>query len=668
MAAENQMKIAEGVYWVGDINQKGSLHCNPYLIVDGDEAVLIDPGSILDFEQVYKNIQSIIPIENIKYVILSHQDPDLCSSVPLFEKNGGKFKVVTHWKTQSIVTFYGINSQYYIVDENDYKLTLNSGRELKIILTPYLHFAGSIATYDLQSKILFSSDLFGAVSEEWSLYAKEDYLDKMEVFHEHYMPSNEILRPVMQIFLNMEISMIAPQHGSIIAHDVKKYIRALQDLECGSFLNPIKKNLAESGGYLYICNLVLRRYAAVYGKEEVIDALKDLDVEINNETLEMIDYNYTGSMLGDVLFDHIYAKKGYNWILIIEPLVLRLSKEYGIEIPAAFNTVKKSELLLSRGNKQRSSENNQWNKMLGDAKDKITKDPVTNLYNYGFFKDYLAEGIKENILNYNPVLLAIRVDNMEKIRFSHGEEESNRLLINTATIIKTIKDENTIVFRLQGTEIACYILNATKEEATAFAEKIRNAVAISNAFIERTTVSIGLASLDEIEDKNTDKNFLFEEMNEIALYRLNIAENSGKNLVCSNSDAISTRERKGKVLIVGAGDVNNEAIRTLLENMKIKVFTAKDGEAAIRIAEQEVPNVIVSELILTQKDAFRVRESLLMRSRTKNIDFILISYLKNEDTVARALSLGIDHYIKKPYMLSELVGIVKLKIEGDANR
>ena len=45
-------KIAEGIYWVGGIGQDGGLHCNPYLIIDGEEAVLIDPGSVLDFDYV----------------------------------------------------------------------------------------------------------------------------------------------------------------------------------------------------------------------------------------------------------------------------------------------------------------------------------------------------------------------------------------------------------------------------------------------------------------------------------------------------------------------------------------------------------------------------------------------------------------------------------------
>lgn len=116
MTTTRTEEIAAGIYWVGGCAQDGGLHCNPYLIVDGDEGVLIDPGSVLDFEDVYENVCSIISLEKIKYVILHHQDPDFCSAVPLFEKAGAKFEIVTHWRTQTLVKYYGIQSNYYIIN------------------------------------------------------------------------------------------------------------------------------------------------------------------------------------------------------------------------------------------------------------------------------------------------------------------------------------------------------------------------------------------------------------------------------------------------------------------------------------------------------------------------------------------------------------------------
>lgn len=291
MSHSRVAEIARDIYWVGGAGQDGGLHCNPYLLVDGEEAVLIDPGSVLDFEYVYENVCAIVPLEQIKYCILHHQDPDFCAAVPLFEKKGARFQIVTHWRTQTLVKYYGVASPYYIVNEHDNRLTLQSGRKLEFVSTPYLHFPGAITTYDHNSKTLFSSDLFGAFSYQWSLYAGDDYIDKMQAFHEHYMPSNDILRPVMEVFLNMDIALIAPQHGSIIKEDIKKHIRALRDLECGAFLAPVRKDLAKSGGYRSIGSMVLKRYASIFDREEVLDVVRELKISLDESSMEITDYD-----------------------------------------------------------------------------------------------------------------------------------------------------------------------------------------------------------------------------------------------------------------------------------------------------------------------------------------------------------------------------------------
>ena len=100
------MELKKGIYWVGADLQYEGLQCNPYLIIDGDEAALIDPGSVLDFEYVFKNVTDLIPLEKLKYVILHHEDPDLCSSVPLFEAKGADFRIITHWMTHLLSNYY----------------------------------------------------------------------------------------------------------------------------------------------------------------------------------------------------------------------------------------------------------------------------------------------------------------------------------------------------------------------------------------------------------------------------------------------------------------------------------------------------------------------------------------------------------------------------------
>jgi flavorubredoxin len=83
---ESSVEIAEGIYWVGFYDAPSGLHCNPYLIVDHEEAVVIDGGSRPDFATVMmKILQTGIAPKQIQALVYQHYDPDLCGSIPNFE-------------------------------------------------------------------------------------------------------------------------------------------------------------------------------------------------------------------------------------------------------------------------------------------------------------------------------------------------------------------------------------------------------------------------------------------------------------------------------------------------------------------------------------------------------------------------------------------------------
>ncbi|MEA1916676.1 MAG: histidine kinase, partial [Campylobacterota bacterium] len=188
------IKLQDNIYWVGKYLENDPFQCHPYLILDGDNSVLIDLGSMLEFDEVVKKIESITSLKNIKYIIAHHQDPDLCAAIPNIEKlvNRDDLRVVTHHRNAALIKHYGITSEYMYIDTNNYELKLTS-RVLKFLTTPYAHAPGAFMTYDESTKTLFSSDIFGAFEESWSFYADENYFESIKLFHQEYMPGRDIL-------------------------------------------------------------------------------------------------------------------------------------------------------------------------------------------------------------------------------------------------------------------------------------------------------------------------------------------------------------------------------------------------------------------------------------------------------------------------------------------
>jgi flavorubredoxin len=238
-AYDRPISIAEGVYWIGFYEEQTSLHCNPYLIIEGEDAVVIDSGSRAHFPIVMmKILMAGINPKNIKALVYQHYDPDLCGSmsnmVDICENED--LLILSHSFNALFLNSY-LEKQHqhfiYNMDGKGYRFSLN-GRELEFYHTPYCHTPGSFVTYDKKTGTLFTSDLFGSFSEEWDLFldfknscfnctdidrpCPERYcpLDDIARFHKQLMPSGKAVRHALSGIKEIDARILAPQHGSVI--------------------------------------------------------------------------------------------------------------------------------------------------------------------------------------------------------------------------------------------------------------------------------------------------------------------------------------------------------------------------------------------------------------------------------------------------------------------
>lgn len=666
------VEIADHIYWVGVNIQESGLHCNPYLVVAGDEAALIDPGSPLDFHYVIENVKSVVPLSTIKYIILQHQDPDLCASTPLFENAGANVSVCTHWRTAQLVKYYGIRSPFREVNQHSSTLEFQNGRILQFIPTPYLHFPGAITTFDPATGTLFSSDLFGAYTHHWSLYAdelvaangKDRYIEAMKTFHEHYMPSNDVLRPVMEKLSQLDIRLIAPQHGSIIRSNVAAHIHELKILECGGLLQPIKKEIAKTAGLEIICNQVLRRMFAVFPTAEIMEVFAGTDIVIDPETEQISDYSSTSQELWQNIFRLISSRQGWSWLTAIEPLTVKLVREYGIDMPDVFTSslleMQKESQLIFEENKALKEVNERLQQGLTRANDRLVKCPVTGLYNENMLLQYLQEEL-DTVLSTegNGALLLISIDDMSHLNTQYGTKEGDEMIRATAYTLTSLRQQTHRLFKMGGAAFAYYIASTNRETATKVAEDIRMAVATSTLTIEPLTVSIGVGFVNELQPDDTNKEHT---MLAIAQNRMQKARKQGQNQVCAEHTESEAMIRRGTVLIAEYEKINVDILINALEQELYEVIVASDGDEAHRLISLEVPDFIIAELMLPKLDALLLKEKLRQTTTTQNIPFIILSYHKDSSSVQRAVALGIEHYMQKPYFIEEVVGIVNNKL------
>ncbi len=257
------IKIAEGIYWVGYTDENRGLHCNPYLIIEGDEAVLIDGGNRDDFSTVMlKILRTGLNPSKISRLIYQHYDPDLCGSLPQLEDiiNNKDLKVLSHKENNVFIHYYSDRTEKIDFRDLGGYFDFSTGRRLEFYGAPYCHLPGSFVTYDTKTKTLFSSDLFGSYDSRWSLMldindgcsdcenTDDCYqnLPKCAIngilnFNRIIMTSNRAFSNALDTIEKLDIDRIAPQHGSIIntrqdVNTIFKHLRKLDNIGIDSLL------------------------------------------------------------------------------------------------------------------------------------------------------------------------------------------------------------------------------------------------------------------------------------------------------------------------------------------------------------------------------------------------------------------------------------------------
>ena len=307
--------------------------------------------------------------------------------------------------------------------------------------------------------------------------------------------------------------------------------------------------------------------------------------------------------------------------------------------------------------------NEELNHNIAVSKDRAIRDQVTGLYSEIFYKSFIDEETAIRISETGAedhVLAVFGIDeNIAQIEYKYGSREVEALLHGVAKMIEENLPKTAMAFRLHGATMAVWLPSILFSKAIELLDKIRYQIETSKAFVEPMTVSAGVATLAEVANIQPVLEKIAMDMTDLGIRRLRLARRRGGNTVYFASDEGSESDAKAHILIVDDDEVNVDVLKTYLVNEGYSILTAADGQEALSILGKEIVDLVITELMVPKLDAYMLRESMLSKSATKDIPVIIISHLKTELTIRRAYRLGIIHYLQKPIILEELLGIVQ---------
>jgi diguanylate cyclase (GGDEF)-like protein len=122
-------------------------------------------------------------------------------------------------------------------------------------------------------------------------------------------------------------------------------------------------------------------------------------------------------------------------------------------------------------------------------------DPLTGLYNYGFFRERLALELERAQLTGDPLaLIMFDIDYFKKYNDTHGHQEGNGVLVKVAKVLKDTGRRGDVVARYGGEEFVALLYGASPSDAWRFAETFRSAVSAQTREPDQVTVSGGVAT------------------------------------------------------------------------------------------------------------------------------------------------------------------------------
>lgn len=202
---------------------------NQYLVEMDGAAVLMDPGGIEIFPAMLSALGDRLPIESIRHIFLSHQDPDIGSSLPLWrEVCRPDLKVHIAWLWSSFVSHFDAAATFTSIPDEGGRIALN-GLSLDIVPAHFLHSPGNFHIYDERAQILFSADVGaslvprearrGMFVEDFSSHIR--FMDK---WHRRAMGSERARDAWLARVAKLDINILVPQHGLILkGDDVRRF-------------------------------------------------------------------------------------------------------------------------------------------------------------------------------------------------------------------------------------------------------------------------------------------------------------------------------------------------------------------------------------------------------------------------------------------------------------
>ena len=114
-----------------------------------------------------------------------------------------------------------------------------------------------------------------------------------------------------------------------------------------------------------------------------------------------------------------------------------------------------------------------------------------------------------------------------------------------------------------------------------------------------------------------------------------------------------------KILIIEDNPVNLKLACDFLRNTTHKLLTAREAEEGIKLAGEQLPDLILMDIRLPHIDGLSATKALKTNPRTRHIKIVAVTAYAMKGDKEKILAAGCDGYLAKPFLHKEFLEVIK---------
>jgi DNA-binding response OmpR family regulator len=129
------------------------------------------------------------------------------------------------------------------------------------------------------------------------------------------------------------------------------------------------------------------------------------------------------------------------------------------------------------------------------------------------------------------------------------------------------------------------------------------------------------------------------------------------------TEADFTPPPRRKILIADHETGTTVPLKFLMEQSGYEVRVATDGEAAVQMALNYKPDLILLEAMISNPDGFEICQLIREHPELAATRIVFVSAMTREIDIAKGMALGADGYVKKPFANADIMDHVRKLLE-----